>query len=161
MYSFRLTNVIAEDFVNYKKPAMFISTAFCEGKCENCQNERLRQFGRVKYVSDNILIRLYLHNTITEAIVFGGLEPFDQIDELDDFLSVFRHDYNRKDDVVIYTGYTYEEIQDKVERLTNKYDNIIIKFGRFIPNRPSKFDDVLGVRLASDNQWAKRFTLKC
>ena len=28
MYSFRLTNVIAEDFVNYKKPAMFISTAF-------------------------------------------------------------------------------------------------------------------------------------
>ena len=34
--------------------------------------------------------------------------------------------------------------------------NIIIKFGRFIPNRPSRYDEVLGVELASDNQFAKR-----
>ena len=33
---------------------------------------------------------------------------------------------------------------------------VIIKFGRFIPNRPSRYDEVLGVTLASDNQFAMR-----
>ena len=34
--------------------------------------------------------------------------------------------------------------------------SIIIKFGRFIPNKPSRFDELLGVELASDNQYAMR-----
>jgi hypothetical protein len=32
--------------------------------------------------------------------------------------------------------------------------NLIFKFGRFIPDRPHRFDEVLGVELASDNQFA-------
>ena len=38
------------------------------------------------------------------------------------------------------------------------YSNIIIKFGRFIPNREPHFDEVLGVNLASNNQYAKRIS---
>jgi hypothetical protein len=35
-----------------------------------------------------------------------------------------------------------------------KYPNIIVKFGRFIPDAESKFDEVLGITLASYNQFA-------
>jgi hypothetical protein len=36
------------------------------------------------------------------------------------------------------------------------FDNIVIKFGRYRPGQQKHFDEVLGVELASDNQYAKR-----
>jgi hypothetical protein len=36
------------------------------------------------------------------------------------------------------------------------YKNIIIKYGRYIPNQTPHYDEVLGVYLASDNQYAVR-----
>ena len=36
-----------------------------------------------------------------------------------------------------------------------KWENIIIKFGRYIPNQEKHYDDVLGIELASDNQYAE------
>ena len=41
--------------------------------------------------------------------------------------------------------------------LVTNYNNIIIKFGRYIPNQGTHFDKVLGVKLASDNQYALKF----
>jgi hypothetical protein len=35
------------------------------------------------------------------------------------------------------------------------FDNIIVKFGRFIPDDEKRFDEVLGVELASHNQYAE------
>jgi hypothetical protein len=37
-----------------------------------------------------------------------------------------------------------------------QFSNIIIKFGRFRPGQEPHYDEVLGVKLASDNQYAKR-----
>ena len=38
------------------------------------------------------------------------------------------------------------------------YKNIIIKYGRYIPNQTPHRDEVLGVNLASDNQYAERIS---
>ena len=59
------------------------------------------------------------------------------------------------DDVVIYTGYTMSEIEQKINRLL-PLGNIVVKFGRFVPNQTPHYDEVLGVDLASDNQYAER-----
>ena len=72
-----------------------------------------------------------------------------------DFIDLFRKKSN--DDVVIYTGYNKEEIAGYVGAL-QEFPNIYIKFGRFIPNQKSKFDEVLGVTLASDNQYGERIS---
>lgn len=56
-------------------------------------------------------------------------------------------------DVVIYTGYTQDEVEDEV-KLLSEFENIIIKFGRFRPNQTPHRDEVLGVNLVSDNQYA-------
>jgi len=66
-------------------------------------------------------------------------------------------DIKEMPDIVIYTGYYPDEIKDMLKTLkTYENTNIIIKFGRFIPDKPHRFDDVLGVELASDNQYAMR-----
>ena len=54
----------------------------------------------------------------------------------------------------LVNGYTEEELKDELPIL-KQFGNIIIKFGRFIPNSLHKFDNILGVELASHNQYAK------
>ena len=152
-----------EDFVNYKKPSMFIITPTCSFKCDKengclmCQNSHLAHEPTHNIPVRNLIER-YLDNRITKAIVFGGLEPFDTPEELDRFIKILRWNYEKDDDVVIYTGYTEEELTDnKYYEQILGYGNIIIKYGRFRPNQAPHYDEVLGVNLASDNQYAKRY----
>jgi hypothetical protein len=150
--------VIDEDFVNYKVPSMSIVCPYCTFKCDKecgmsvCQNSSLAKADVIDVSIDNLMKR-YLRNPITKAIVFNGLEPFDSFEDVFKFIERIRE--FRKDDIVIYTGYNENEVADYVNRLKN-FGNIIIKFGRFVPNNQSHFDDVLGVYLASDNQYAKK-----
>lgn len=149
-------NIIEEDFSNYKKPSMFIAFPNCSFKCEKecglqvCQNSELAKSPNIEISYDNI-IKKYLNNNITEAIVFGGLEPFDSLKDLYLLVNAFR--LYTDDDIVIYTGYKEEEIREKLTFL-KQYPNIIIKFGRFIPNQEHHFDETLGVELVSPNQYA-------
>jgi hypothetical protein len=39
-----------------------------------------------------------------------------------------------------------------------QFKNIIIKFGRFVPNQEKHYDEVLGIELASPNQYARRIS---
>lgn len=156
----KIKNLIDEDFIQYKKPSMFIGFPNCSFKCDKecgqqvCQNSKLAQSANIE-ISKEVLCERYLNNPLTSAIVCGGLEPFDSKIDLITFVDCLRRQYNCNDDIVIYTGYYPEEIGLILTDL-KKYDNIIIKFGRFIPNKDKKYDEILGVTLASDNQYARR-----
>jgi hypothetical protein len=104
-------------------------------------------------VSADHLIEMYMANPFTSAIVCGGLEPMDSYDYLLNFVHTIRK--YTEDDIVIYTGYNENEVEDIVYQL-KQYSNIYIKFGRFIPGHTSHYDEVLGVKLASDNQYGKK-----
>lgn len=81
----------------------------------------------------------------------------DTYDMLCVMICSLRYKYHCDDDIVIYTGYTEEECMNN-GWITNlqQYGNIIIKFGRFIPGEEPHYDEVLGVKLASNNQYAKK-----
>lgn len=154
-----------DDFVNYRKPSMFIITPTCSFKCDKennclmCQNSHLAH-EPTHNIETKVLIDRYIDNPITKAIVFGGLEPLDTFDDLLDFVKVLREDYQCDDDVVIYTGYTEGEVGALFYLQFSaliQYSNIIIKYGRFRPNQTPHYDEVLGVNLISDNQYAKRY----
>lgn len=153
-----IKQLIDEDFTNYKKPSMFIGFPSCTWKCEKdcgmrvCQNSALAKAKGIKIEVDELVSR-YLNNPITKAVVCGGLEPFDSWHDLQDLINRLRA--QTTDDIVIYTGYKEEEITNQLQYL-QAYSNIVIKFGRFIPNQQSHYDEVLGIKLASDNQHAKR-----
>ena len=158
----RVKNVIYEDLTNYKKPAMFIGNISCSGKCcvesklpmSICQNDALRNAPIINMPNKD-LISAYMGNPLTSAIVFGGLEPFEQYQEILEFVAQLRTTFNCDDDIVIYTGYNFNEIECEMMELS-VFKNIVIKLGRYIPNRESVYDPVLGITLASDNQYAIR-----
>lgn len=155
----RLRGLVTEDFVNYKLPSMFLITSFCDFKCCKeagnyiCQNLPVLKQPIIE-VDEDYLLRGYLSNPITKAIVFGGLEPMLQFEEVYNFIDRLRWYYGCSDPVVIYTGFYPEEIRGYLDDLS-KLGNIIIKFGRYIPDDTSHFDPILGVNLASNNQWAE------
>lgn len=157
-----IKGIIDEDFVNYKKPAMVIEFPYCDFKCDKecgkpiCQNSPLIKIPNIK-IEEEYIIEKYLKNPITEAIVCQGLEPLDTMVMLFLFIKKFREFSD--DDIVIYTGYNKEEKrpQDLIEFIKrNQYKNIVIKYGRYIPDQTPHYDEVLGVNLASDNQYAER-----
>ena len=152
----RIKGIIDEDFVNYKKPSMTIEFPCCNFKCgkELCQNSPLAKAPTYDIPIDKIIKR-YMSNNITSAVVAQGLDPLDSAEELLDFIKEFRK--YTQDDIVIYTGYYYSEIPTYVAMLWD-YKNIIIKYGRYIPNQAPHYDEVLGVNLASDNQYAERIS---
>ncbi len=156
-----IKGLIDEDFVNYKKPAMVIEFPYCTFKCDKecgkpiCQNSSLVNEPNIDISCENIILR-YINNPITKAIVFQGLEPFDSFGEMNNFLFWFQHQFHNQDDIVIYTGYNEDEISQEINMLKEIFSNIIIKFGRYIPNQKSHYDKILGVKLASDNQYAKK-----
>ena len=160
----KLKGILDEDFINYKKPSLFLITSICDWKCctENgldisvCQNQPIINEKTITVSEDRIFER-YIKNPITEAIVIGGLEPFDQFEEVFNLISYFRIFKECNDTFVIYTGYYPWEI-DGMVRMISVFDNIIIKFGRYIPNKEKIFDKILGIELASDNQFALRIS---
>lgn len=147
--------IVDEDVVNYKKTSMVIAFPHCSFKCgDACQNKHLADSMDVEISIDDIVDR-YMKNKFSQAVVMQGLEPLDSIMAVFDFLIKFRKVSN--DDVVIYTGY------DKNHFLVNSlihfvqkehFDNVILKVGGYNENDEQVFDKVLGVTLASSNQYA-------
>lgn len=176
----RIKGLMDECFNDYKKPSMYIAFPDCSFKCDKlngcqvCQNSQLAHEPDIEIKKEEIIER-YLDNPITEAIIFSGLEPFDSILDVIAFVTCFRETYNCNDDIVIYTGYTEEELHEgryglrpgneAEKRLSDFYEylckfcNIIIKFGRFVMNDESHIDPVLGVTLSSANQYARKVSI--
>ena len=157
-----LRGVIMEDFVNYKVPSMFLITSYCDWKCcreanidiSVCQNQSLIKQPTHTYLYE-LIYNAYIENPITKAICIGGLEPFEQFDEVFGLISYFRYK-GCNDPFIIYTGYYPDELPELY--MLKMFQNIIVKFGRYVPNNKPHYDEVLGINLASDNQYGEKIS---
>ena len=155
-----IKNIIFDDFINYKLPSMTIEFPHCTFKCnkecgkEVCQNVGMLLEPNVSMKTED-LIELYIRDDLSQAIVCQGLEPFDSWEDLKNLIFLLRTAYNCEDYIIIYTGYNEDELQEQLNYL-KLYNNIIVKFGRFIPDQKPHYDEILGVELASNNQYAKK-----
>ena len=162
-FTITVKEIVDENFQDYKKASMFIATSRCDFKCLKelgldcsiCQNMEVSTMPNKKISISDIYLR-YKMNPITQAIVIGGLEPILQFNEVLSLISFFRKS-GCDDDFVIYTGYYENEIKREIQ-LISKFKNIIIKYGRFIPDSEPIYDSVLGVTLSSENQHAVKIS---
>ncbi len=162
-FTVTVKEIVDENFQDYKKSSMFIATSRCDFKCLTelgldcsiCQNMKISTMPNKTILISDIFKR-YKSNPLTSSIVIGGLEPMLQFDEILELVSYFRK-LKCNDDFVIYTGYYENEIKNEIQ-LISKFENIIIKYGRFIPNSKPIYDSVLGVTLSSENQHAVKIS---
>lgn len=157
----QVNQIIDERYQDYKYPSMLVAFPTCTFKCDKecgkhvCQNSHLAKMSSFE-ISDDEIVKRYIKNPITAAIICGGLEPMDSFDDVCCLINTLRVNHI-EDDVVIYTGYTKDEIKDKIKVLT-QWKNIVIKYGRYVPDKKPHYDRVLCVRLANDEQYAERIS---
>ena len=155
----KVKGIIDYDCTNYKEPCLTLMMPFCDFKCDTlngqsvCQNSSLAAEPNID-VSEYTIWNMYKRNPLTKAFCLQGLEPFDSEIDLYNFVDFIRSGMNCNDPIIIYTGYNKDEVTKSLDIL-KAYPNIIIKWGRFIMNQEPHYDEVLGVKLASDNQYAE------
>lgn len=156
-----LKGIIDTDYVQYYKPCMTLMFPNCSFKCDFesgkkvCINSNLALMPNIE-INTYTLIERYLSNDMIDTLCCSGLEPFDSAEDLNRLITLLRF-CECNDDVIIFTGYTEEEINVKFCWIY-AHKNIIIKFGRYIPDVDPIYDEVLQKLLASNNQYAKRIT---
>lgn len=155
----KLKGIIDCDFTNYKKPVITLEFPYCDFKCDKlngcqvCQNSALAREPDIEISAEKIW-ELYISNPLTKGFCFQGLEPFSNPIDLAELLYFIRKIKKCNDDIIIYTGFNKGE--DLVcENIIRKYNNIIVKWGRYIVNQEPHYDEILGVKLASNNQYAE------
>ena len=155
----KLKGIIDYDCTNYKEPCLTLEFPYCDFKCDKlngcsiCQNSALAQEPDIE-VSGAQIWKLYEENPLTKAFCFQGLEPFDSYMDLLDLIYYIRIVRDCDDPIIIYTGYDKDE-DIIVQHSLQYYPNIIVKWGRFIIGHEPHYDEVLGVKLASNNQYAE------
>ena len=156
----KILKLVDERLSDYRLPTLMIVAVSCDWKCAKdahfpealCQNHQWKDVEPIDATPQEIY-EAFVRNPITQGLLFGGLEPFRQFEEMLDVIRYFRSQ-NSTAPIVIYTGYREDEIKDEVLILSG-FPNIIVKFGRYVPRQAAHLDPVLGVKLASDNQYAK------
>ena len=87
----------------------------CSKKCKGCSNPELWEQKKEQAITcarlNTILHRLALDHPV-EGITITGGEPMDQAEELSQFLPLL---YDLTDDILLYTGYTLEELHERKE----------------------------------------------
>lgn len=155
----KLKGIIDYDIINYKEPVLTLEFPYCDFKCDKlngcevCQNSSLVFEPDIDILMSDIWL-LYEQNPLTKGFCFQGLEPFDSY-QIFDLIDTIR--YYCDDPIIIYTGYNREQMTKQIEIL-KQYRNIIVKWGRFILGDEPHYDEVLGVNLASNNQYAEKIS---
>lgn len=158
----KLKGIIDYDCTNYKEPVLTLEFPYCDFKCDKlngcqvCQNSSLIKEPIIE-ISLKTIWKLYKQNPLTKGFCLQGLEPLDSIDDVLNFIKYIRGNNFCNDPIIIYTGYNKEEVTKFIYQITD-FDNIIIKWGRFIKGQNLHYDRILGVNLASDNQYAEKIT---
>lgn len=155
----KLKGIIDCDFTNYKKPVLTLEFPWCNFKCDKlngckiCQNGALINEPDIEVNGEEIW-KLYIENPLTKGICMQGLEPFDSFMDLIELIKFIRIDKKCNDPIIIYTGYNKGE-DIMTEDALRKFHNIIVKWGRYIIGDEPHYDTLLGVNLASNNQYAE------
>ena len=104
-------------------------TIFCQGcphSCKGCHNMQTWDFNGGKNVSEEKILAAIDENPIIKGVTFSGGEPFCQAES---FLKLAEEIKARNLDIVIYTGYQFEELlnseDDNIRNLIGKADLIV------------------------------------
>lgn len=103
----RIAGVIRESIVDGPGLRFVVFTQGCTHGCEGCHNPATHALDGGYEISAQRILTEFFKNPLLKGITLSGGEPFLQPDEL---IPIAKEVKERGKDVVIYTGYTLEEL---------------------------------------------------
>jgi len=151
----KLKQILHETYGDYKECSMLLIADNCINKCEGCHNQHLLQL-ESKIFPDEEIIKRFVENPLSKAIIFGGLEPMDQAEEVEKFIFTAIN-MGIACPIIIYTSYNplsyVFRCSNVMEAIKQYLGKVIIKHGPYKKDLKPVFNEDLGVTLASSNQY--------
>ena len=119
----------------------------CHNRCPGCFHQDRFDLPIYEEDSKNLLDRVQSNPFVT-GVVLGGFEWVEQYEELLALLDEIRA---RSLEVILYTHYTLDEVQERYPELLN-YKRLYLKCGEYDRAKLSSTHISYGVPLASTNQ---------
>lgn len=117
----RIAGIVEESIVDGPGIRLTLFTQGCLHACPNCHNPETHALDKGYVIDTEDVVKLCKENKLLSGITLSGGEPFLQPKECFDIIKKVR---NKDFNVIVYTGYTYEELLDFAKE--NKYINSIL-----------------------------------
>lgn len=132
MSDIRIAGIVEESIVDGPGIRYTVFTQGCPHNCPGCHNPETHDFTKGRLESIDKIVSDIGENPLLSGITISGGEPFVQADKVLELVKKVKEKY--KLSVMIYSGYTYEELRDKQDKNIDELLNIcdILTDGRFI-----------------------------
>lgn len=133
--SLRVAGIMKESIVDGPGIRYAIFCQGCPHDCEGCHNPSTHSFEEGKKIEISRILKSIDENTLIQGVTFSGGEPLCQVRP---FLNLAKEVKKRNLHLLIYTGYTIEELEKRMkkepelEELLRTADHLIE--GRFVQN---------------------------
>lgn len=127
-YKIRIAGIIKESIVDGPGIRLVVFAQGCNHKCPGCQNPHTHSFEGGTQTTIKEILESVKDNPMLDGVTLSGGEPFEQAEAFAELASQI---HQMGMDVVTYTGYTYEQIVDGMEkrkgwaRLLNESDMLV------------------------------------
>lgn len=117
----RIAGIVPESIVDGPGIRYTIFTQGCKHNCPGCHNPQTHDFNGGKVVTLGYLVDDIVKNfnELTAGITISGGDPIEQADAVHDLLLMLSIRMPKKVDVVLYTGYTHEQLLSMYIKDTN------------------------------------------
>ncbi len=102
-------------------------TQGCPHNCEGCHNEGTHSFSENILMDKEQIISLIKKNPLIDGVTISGGEPLVQWRKL---VPILKETKDLGYNIWLYTGYTYEEILDRKEKIILDYVDVLVD-GKF------------------------------
>lgn len=127
MRTIRIAGIIRDSLVNGKGLRDVVFVQGCPHHCEGCHNQHTWDYDGGQEITPSDLANVF-KDSPNDMTISGG-EPFSQWKEIIKFIQhVHLNNPNKR--FWIYTGFQYEDVQEKVDIVTTYVD--VIVDGRYI-----------------------------
>ena len=129
----RIAGIVRESIVDGPGIRLVVFAQGCPHRCEGCHSEPTHDFSGGRECDASEVIRQVEGNPLLDGVTFSGGEPFCQPDG---FFELAAEIKRRGLSVLVFTGYTYEELtamrasDENVGKLLDSVDILID--GRFV-----------------------------
>lgn len=106
----RIAGIVEESIVDGPGIRMTVFTQGCNHKCKGCHNPQTHDFKAGRDITIEEIIEKAKNNPLLDGLTISGGEPFEQAQACANLARAAR-DIGLN--VLVYTGYTYEILQEK------------------------------------------------
>ena len=108
----RIAGIEPESFVDGPGIRMTVFTQGCHHNCPGCQNPQTHDFNGGHFIDIEEILAMIDENPLLDGVTFSGGDPMDQAAAL---VPLAREIKDRGLNLVIFTGYTFEYLQQHWE----------------------------------------------